>query len=135
MARLKTYQCACQCALPQDGRIDASESGARHDLRVATYPTLTGAKVVLRLFDGGRGSCFLRRVGSSNGSALIVVLAVLAIVSILSVAAAQTVIRLRSELHHIEKKQLKRLALTPVSSGTNLAGATAQASKGVKISP
>ena len=63
------------------------------------------------------------------------VLAVLSIVSILSVAAAQTVIRLRSELHHIEKKQLKRLALTPVSSGTNLAGATAQASKGVKISP
>ncbi len=81
------------------------------------------------------GPCLLRRARASNGSALILVLAVLAIVSILSVAAAQTVLRLRSELHQIENKQLKRLALTPVNPGTNVAGASAQASNGVKISP
>lgn len=50
LARLKSYQ----NSLPQDGRINAAEIGARHDLRVATYPTLTGEKVVLRLFEGGR---------------------------------------------------------------------------------
>lgn len=57
-----------------------------------------------------------------SGSAVVLVLAILAIVSILSVAVAQTVIRLRSELHHVEKKQIQRLA------GTH-------ASKGVKSSP
>lgn len=58
----------------------------------------------------------------NSGSAVVLVLAILAIVSILSVAVAQTVIRLRSELHHVEKKQIQRLA------GTH-------ASKGVKSSP
>lgn len=47
LARLKTYQ----ESLPQDGRINASEVGARQDVRVATYPTVTGEKVVLRLFN------------------------------------------------------------------------------------
>ena len=46
LARLKTYQ----ESLPQDGRINAVEVHARHDLRVATYPTVTGEKIVLRLF-------------------------------------------------------------------------------------
>lgn len=46
LARLKTYQ----DSLPQDGRIDQADSGARGDLRVATYPTVTGEKIVLRLF-------------------------------------------------------------------------------------
>jgi type II secretory ATPase GspE/PulE/Tfp pilus assembly ATPase PilB-like protein len=46
LARLKTYQ----DSLPQDGRIEASEGGARQDIRVATYPTVTGEKIVLRLF-------------------------------------------------------------------------------------
>jgi len=46
LARLKTYQ----DSLPQDGRIDRADSGAAHDIRVATYPTVTGEKIVLRLF-------------------------------------------------------------------------------------
>src|ERR1043166_7389569 len=47
LARLKTYQ----ESLPQDGRIDKAEVNARSDIRVATYPTVTGEKVVLRLFN------------------------------------------------------------------------------------
>jgi type II secretory ATPase GspE/PulE/Tfp pilus assembly ATPase PilB-like protein len=46
LARLKTYQ----ESLPQDGRIDRAESGAGSDVRVSTYPTVTGEKIVLRLF-------------------------------------------------------------------------------------
>jgi type II secretory ATPase GspE/PulE/Tfp pilus assembly ATPase PilB-like protein len=47
LARLKTYQ----ESLPQDGRIDKAALSARTDIRVATYPTVTGEKIVLRLFD------------------------------------------------------------------------------------
>ncbi len=47
LARLKTYQ----ESLPQDGRIDRQEIGAQNDIRVATYPTVTGEKIVLRLFN------------------------------------------------------------------------------------
>lgn len=47
LARLKTYQ----DSLPQDGRMDKADSGAAHDIRVATYPTVTGEKIVLRLFN------------------------------------------------------------------------------------
>jgi general secretion pathway protein E len=47
LARLKTYQ----ETLPQDGRIPRDELGSKNDLRVATYPTVTGEKIVLRLFD------------------------------------------------------------------------------------
>ena len=46
LAKLKTYQ----ESLPQDGRIDRGDIGASHDIRVATYPTVTGEKIVLRLF-------------------------------------------------------------------------------------
>jgi len=46
LARLKTYQ----ESLPQDGRIDKGEVRAQNDIRVATYPTVTGEKIVLRLF-------------------------------------------------------------------------------------
>ncbi len=46
LARLKTYQ----ESLPQDGRIDRSDIGSANDIRVATYPTVTGEKIVLRLF-------------------------------------------------------------------------------------
>jgi len=49
LARLKTYQ----ESLPQDGRIDRAEIGSQNDLRVATYPTVTGEKIVLRLFHAG----------------------------------------------------------------------------------
>ncbi len=47
LARLKTYQ----ESLPQDGRIPHEELGSRNDIRVATYPTVTGEKIVLRLFN------------------------------------------------------------------------------------
>lgn len=47
LARLKTYQ----DSLPQDGRIDRQEVSAQNDIRVATYPTVTGEKIVLRLFN------------------------------------------------------------------------------------
>jgi len=46
LARLKTYQ----ESLPQEGRIEKADLGARNDIRVATYPTVTGEKIVLRLF-------------------------------------------------------------------------------------
>lgn len=46
LARLKTYQ----DSLPQDGRIDRAEVGAAGDIRVSTYPTVTGEKIVLRFF-------------------------------------------------------------------------------------
>ena len=46
LARLKTYQ----ESLPQDGRIDRADVGSRCDLRVSTYPTVTGEKIVVRLF-------------------------------------------------------------------------------------
>ncbi|MCI0536964.1 MAG: Flp pilus assembly complex ATPase component TadA [Verrucomicrobiales bacterium] len=53
LARLKTYQ----ESLPQDGRIDKTHLRSRHDVRVATYPTVTGEKIVLRLFsDSGAKS-------------------------------------------------------------------------------
>lgn len=47
LARLKTYQ----ETLPQDGRIAHEELKCRNDIRVATYPTVTGEKIVLRLFN------------------------------------------------------------------------------------
>jgi general secretion pathway protein E len=47
LARLKTYQ----ESLPQDGRIEKEQLTARSDIRVATYPTVTGEKIVLRLFN------------------------------------------------------------------------------------
>ncbi len=46
LARLKTYQ----ESLPQDGRIARDELKCQNDIRVATYPTVTGEKIVLRLF-------------------------------------------------------------------------------------
>lgn len=46
LSRLKTYQ----DQLPQDGRIDHQDLNCQSDVRVATYPTVTGEKVVLRLF-------------------------------------------------------------------------------------
>ncbi len=48
LARLKTYQ----ETLPQDGRIDKTDLQTAADVRVATYPTVTGEKIVLRLFQG-----------------------------------------------------------------------------------
>ena len=47
LARLKTYQ----DSMPQDGRIERAELDSPYDLRVATYPTVTGEKIVVRLFN------------------------------------------------------------------------------------
>jgi general secretion pathway protein E len=47
LAKLKTYQ----ESLPQDGRIPREELKSKNDIRVATYPTVTGEKIVLRLFN------------------------------------------------------------------------------------
>jgi type II secretory ATPase GspE/PulE/Tfp pilus assembly ATPase PilB-like protein len=47
LAKLKTYQ----ESLPQDGRIERASLSSRNDIRVATYPTVTGEKIVLRLFN------------------------------------------------------------------------------------
>jgi type II secretory ATPase GspE/PulE/Tfp pilus assembly ATPase PilB-like protein len=47
LARLKTYQ----ESLPQDGRIARADLNCDNDIRVATYPTVTGEKIVLRLFN------------------------------------------------------------------------------------
>jgi len=49
LARLKTYQ----ESLPQDGRISHEDLKSKNDIRVATYPTVTGEKIVLRLFNSG----------------------------------------------------------------------------------
>src|ERR1700744_4426228 len=49
LARLKTYQ----ESLPQDGRIAREDLKSKNDVRVATYPTVTGEKIVLRLFNSG----------------------------------------------------------------------------------
>jgi len=46
LARLKTYQ----ETLPQDGRISREDLGCDNDIRVSTYPTVTGEKIVMRLF-------------------------------------------------------------------------------------
>jgi len=47
LSRLKTYQ----ESLPQDGRISRDDLKCKNDIRVATYPTVTGEKIVLRLFN------------------------------------------------------------------------------------
>ena len=46
LAKLKTYQ----DSLPQEGRVAAGDVGSRSDIRVSTYPTVLGEKIVLRLF-------------------------------------------------------------------------------------
>ncbi len=46
LSHLKTYQ----ESLPQDGRINKEDVHSTSDLRVSTYPTVTGEKIVLRLF-------------------------------------------------------------------------------------
>ena len=46
LAKLKTYQ----DAMPQDGRIEKADIGTVNDIRISTYPTVTGEKVVLRFF-------------------------------------------------------------------------------------
>jgi general secretion pathway protein E len=63
LARLKTYQ----DSLPQDGRIERAELGSQHDIRVATYPTVTGEKIVLRLFNSSAVKA-VRELGLPDGA-------------------------------------------------------------------
>src|SRR5213592_2234489 len=63
LARLKTYQ----ESLPQDGRIDRADAGSRSDLRVSTYPTVTGEKIVLRLF-GAASTRDISELGLPEGA-------------------------------------------------------------------
>ena len=48
LARLRTWE----NSLPQDGRIEAADAGVGQELRVSTYPTVSGEKVVIRFFSG-----------------------------------------------------------------------------------
>ncbi len=59
LARLKTYQ----ESLPQDGRIEKSALNSRCEIRVATYPTVTGEKIVLRLFNDTEAALTLADLG------------------------------------------------------------------------
>jgi len=52
--------------LPQDGRIKASFSGRKLDLRISAIPTLYGEKVVLRLLDVEATSIPLEGIGFST---------------------------------------------------------------------
>lgn len=54
LAQLKTYQ----ESLPQEGRISKADLKSENDLRVSTYPTVTGEKIVLRLFAEKKGRSF-----------------------------------------------------------------------------
>ncbi|MGA3179936.1 MAG: ATPase, T2SS/T4P/T4SS family [Verrucomicrobiota bacterium] len=65
LARLKTYQ----ESMPQDGRIDQRAVHGRSDIRVATYPTVTGEKIVLRLFNpvAAKGLAELEFCGEAAG--------------------------------------------------------------------
>ena len=47
LADLLTYQ----TGVPQEGRINREKVGAAADLRVSTFPTVRGEKVVIRIFD------------------------------------------------------------------------------------
>ena len=46
LAKLKTYE----HSLPQDGRIGRSDAGIEQELRVSTFPTVSGEKIVIRFF-------------------------------------------------------------------------------------
>lgn len=46
LAKLKTYE----HSLPQDGRIGRSDTGIEQELRVSTFPTVSGEKIVIRFF-------------------------------------------------------------------------------------
>jgi len=54
LAGLRTYQ----TRFPQDGRISAEEAPHGGDLRVSTYPTIHGEKLVVRFFHASQPSFF-----------------------------------------------------------------------------
>jgi type II secretory ATPase GspE/PulE/Tfp pilus assembly ATPase PilB-like protein len=59
MAKMLVYQ----KDVPQDGHIDGSIYGSGVDLRVASFPTIHGEKVLIRIFDPGQVILDVRRLG------------------------------------------------------------------------
>ncbi len=65
LARLKTYV----ESMPQDGRINRADVHSAGDLRVSTYPTVTGEKIVIRLFHDAETPSISELGFSSDGVA------------------------------------------------------------------
>jgi type II secretory ATPase GspE/PulE/Tfp pilus assembly ATPase PilB-like protein len=59
LARMVVYQ----KDVPQDGRINADETGCRKEMRVSTFPTVYGEKTVIRLFDSSRNLLSVESLG------------------------------------------------------------------------
>ncbi|MDP3726513.1 MAG: ATPase, T2SS/T4P/T4SS family [bacterium] len=57
---------------PQDGRFPMKVEGRTIDLRVSTFPTYYGEKVVMRILDSARGITELENVGLSQENLIIV---------------------------------------------------------------
>ena len=57
---------------PQDGRFSATVDGKRIDIRVSTFPTYHGEKVVMRILDRSHQSLTLEDVGLSKENAEII---------------------------------------------------------------
>ena len=52
--------------LPQDGRINVKTKGKDIDLRIATFPTIYGEKIALRVLDKSKGIYALEELGMSG---------------------------------------------------------------------
>lgn len=63
MAELLTYR----TDIPQEGGVRATQAGSGGELRVSTFPTIHGEKVVVRLFTGGRAVLELEQLGLPHG--------------------------------------------------------------------
>ncbi|GMU94116.1 MAG: general secretion pathway protein GspE [Candidatus Hydrogenedentota bacterium] len=59
LARLISYQ----CDIPQDGRIDAEATPCNKALRVSTFPTVNGERVVIRVLDSAHHRFDLDELG------------------------------------------------------------------------
>jgi len=52
--------------IPQDGRIDIKFGEKEIDLRISTFPTITGEKVVMRILDKSGGAISIKDIGLSG---------------------------------------------------------------------
>lgn len=62
LARLKIDE----TRVPQDGRIDVLFGDREIDLRLSTFPTINGEKIVMRILDKGGGVIEMERLGLAN---------------------------------------------------------------------
>lgn len=62
MSNLVTYR----TDVPQEGRIEGGAHGAAVDLRVSTFPTIHGEKVVIRIFDPRKRTFEIAELGMSD---------------------------------------------------------------------